>query len=126
MYFAASAIMTTVTTTNAAICSQKLLANPALLLVCVSICCQLPLSLIVDEPCGVRAFSTVTQAASLCLLFNDSVECPSSPGCFEIESWLAEWRHRHRRAHSRLSLDLPSTTIRAISFISDGFMRPVI
>jgi hypothetical protein len=37
MYFAASAIMTSVTTTNAAICTQKLLANPALLLVCVFI-----------------------------------------------------------------------------------------
>jgi hypothetical protein len=29
--------MTSVTTTNAAICTQKLLANPALLLVCVFI-----------------------------------------------------------------------------------------
>jgi hypothetical protein len=68
MYFAASAIMTIVTTTNAAICTQKLLAKPALLLVCVFICGHLPLVSLVPEHCGVRAFSTVTQPTSLFII----------------------------------------------------------
>jgi len=61
MYFAASAIMTTVTTINAVTCTQKLLANPALLLICVFICGHLPLVLRLLEPCEARASSTVSE-----------------------------------------------------------------
>jgi hypothetical protein len=54
--------MPTVTMTNAAICTQKLLANPALLLICVFICGHLPLVSLFLEPRGARASSsTVTQ-----------------------------------------------------------------
>jgi hypothetical protein len=53
--------MPTVTTTKAAICTQKLLANPALLLVCAFICGHLPLVSLLLEPCGARASSTVTR-----------------------------------------------------------------
>jgi hypothetical protein len=54
--------MTTVTMTIAAICTQKLLANPALLLVCAFICGHLLLVSLFLERCGARASSsTVTQ-----------------------------------------------------------------
>jgi hypothetical protein len=70
--------MTTVTMTNAAICTQKLLANPALLLLCVFI--WSPRSrIIAPRALRSRASSTVTS--------NDSVERPSL-GCFEIETVL--------------------------------------
>jgi hypothetical protein len=78
MYFAASAIMTTVTTTNAAICTQKLLANLPMLLICVFIYGHLPyLVSPIPEPCGVRAFSTK----------HNSVERPSL-GCSELKASL--------------------------------------
>jgi hypothetical protein len=53
--------MATVTMTNAAICTQKLLAKPALLLICVFICGHLPLVSLFLEPRGSRASSIVTR-----------------------------------------------------------------
>lgn len=53
--------MTTVPTTNAAICSQKLLASPALLLVCVFIRGHLPPVSLLVETYGARTRPSLRQ-----------------------------------------------------------------
>lgn len=53
MYFAASAITTTVKITNAAICTQKLLVRPCLFAIWVFIS--------ITSPCSIAARNTVIQ-----------------------------------------------------------------
>jgi len=88
--------MTTVTMTNAAICTHKLLANPGLLLACVFIWSPSSRiiaprasgsSCVLDRHETLRCITGTLRRKCCSDLSNDSVEHPSR-GCFAIESCL--------------------------------------